>query len=567
MPASRLQPALDPSQSGGASARRFEIDVPAEVVLLGASVFWALSANASFFRAALRDQVPVSAAGLATVLTLAVALVCLHLLLLALFTPRPLLKPLLAFLIVATAVASHFIQTYGVYLDPAMLRNVLHTYPAEAGELLTPTLALHLAVYAGLPLLVLWRVRVRPRPWRRSVPIRLGVIAGAALVGTGALLLVFQPFASLMRNHKEVRYLITPANLVYSTASALAGDARTAAKSRTPIGLDAKPGSAFANRSRPFVVVLVVGETARAANWGLSGYERQTTPELAKLPVVNFRQVTSCGTHTEGSLPCMFAPVGRRDYDEARIRSEESLLHLLSRAGVEVHWRDNQSGCKGVCDGLAGDRASALAPPGTCPGDQCLDEVMLKDLDSRLTQARGTQLWVMHQLGNHGPAYWRRYPREFNRFQPACQDDDLGKCSREEIVNAYDNALLYTDHVLARLIAGLQARAKEVDSVMLYVSDHGESLGENGLFLHGMPYAIAPAQQTEVPMVMWMSEGAAASTGVAASCLEAQAGEPASHDNLFHTLLGLLDVRTSLYESSLDIGAACHARPMAAASR
>jgi lipid A ethanolaminephosphotransferase len=306
-------------------------------------------------------------------------------------------------------------------------------------------------------------------------------------------------------------------------------------------------------------VVLVVGETARAANWGLGGYARQTTPELARLPVVDFTQTMSCGTSTEVSLPCMFAPVGRRDYDEGRIRGQESLLHVLARAGVAVRWRDNQSGCKGVCEGLPAETVSAIDAPGLCRGDHCFDEVLLADIDDRLAQARGTQLWVLHQLGNHGPAYARRYPASYARFQPACASDDLGRCSRDEIVNAYDNALLYTDHLLATLIGKLQAHAGEVDVAMLYVSDHGESLGEAGLYLHGMPYPIAPSQQTHVPMVMWLGESFAGETGLGHDCLAARAQQRASHDNLFHTLLGLLDVRTSLYDAAWDLGAACRA--------
>ena len=201
----------------------------------------------------------------------------------------------------------------------------------------------------------------------------------------------------------------------------------------------------------------------------------------------------------------MFAPVGRRDYDEARISGSESLLHVLARAGVGVHWRDNQSGCKGVCEGLANQSVASLNAPGLCVGGHCFDAGLLHGLDERLAGASGSQLLVLHQLGNHGPSYYRRYPQAFARFQPACEDDDLNRCSREQIVNAFDNALLYTDHVLATLIAKLQAQADKVDSAVVYVSDHGESLGENNLFLHGMPYAIAPAEQTSVPMLMWLS--------------------------------------------------------------
>jgi lipid A ethanolaminephosphotransferase len=537
--------------------RRFAIHAAPEAVLLVASLFWTLSANAPFFRAAMRERLTLDAASWGFLLALGVALTALHVLILGLVAHRRLLKPVLVGLTVLTALGSFYIQRYGVYLDPGMLRNVLHTNPAEAGELITGSLVLHLAVYAGLPLLVLWRVRVAPRHWRRALAARAIMLALAALTLVGTVLIVFQPFASMMRNHKEARYLITPANLLYSTAASLAADARGAAQPREPIGLDARRGPTWAQRTRPLVVVLVVGETARAANWGLNGYGRQTTPELAALPVLNFPQVTSCGTNTEVSVPCLFAPVGRRAYDENRIRGQESLLHLLARTGVDVHWRDNQSGCKGVCDGLPNDNVSALQAPGLCRQGHCLDEGLLVDIDERLARASGMQVWVMHQLGNHGPAYSRRYPGGFARFQPACEKEELGQCTREEIVNAYDNALLYTDHLLASLIAKLNARAVQVDTVMLYVSDHGESLGENGLYLHGIPYAIAPEVQTRVPMVMWWSNGAASSLGLDTACLRGRAARPASPDNLFHTVLGLVDVQTELYQPDSDLTAEC----------
>jgi lipid A ethanolaminephosphotransferase len=307
-------------------------------------------------------------------------------------------------------------------------------------------------------------------------------------------------------------------------------------------------------------VVLVVGETARAANWGLNGHARQTTPELAAVPgLINFPQTSSCGTNTEVSVPCMFAPVGRRDYDEDRIRGSESLLHVLARAGVDVLWRDNQSGCKGVCEGLPSEEMVRLDPPGLCAEGRCLDEALLAGLDERLASARGSGLIVLHMLGNHGPSYFRRYPERFARFQPACQSDDLRQCDSTAIANAYDNALLYTDHVLATLIARLQAQAQssQVDTAMIYLSDHGESLGESNLFLHGLPWAIAPEVQKRVPMVMWFSDGLARQERLDLDCLRRRAAQPAAHDHLFHTLLGLLDVRTALHEPALDLLAGC----------
>jgi lipid A ethanolaminephosphotransferase len=321
--------------------------------------------------------------------------------------------------------------------------------------------------------------------------------------------------------------------------------------------MGSNPEHGWTMTRKPLVVVLVVGETARAANWGLNGYPRHTTPQLSALPVINFANVMSCGTDTGESLSCMFAPDGHRRRDAVRDGSSENLLHVLARAGVAVHWRDNQSGCDGVCDGLPSDSVRALQAGGMCSADQCLDEGLLVGLEERLAAAQGAQLLVLHQLGSQGPSYFRRYPAPFARFLPACNHDDLSLCTRQEIVNAYDNALLYTDHVLAELITRLTAHGDSVDSVVLYVSDHGESLGEEGLFLHGIPHAAAPAAQKQVPMVMWLSAGAAGSIGLDTGCLRTQTRMPLTHDNLFHTLLGVFGVRTHLYEPRLDIGAAC----------
>jgi lipid A ethanolaminephosphotransferase len=246
----------------------------------------------------------------------------------------------------------------------------------------------------------------------------------------------------------------------------------------------------------------------------------------------------------------MFAPFGRAGYGARKVREHESLLHVLERAGIPTAWFDNQSGCKGVCAGL---EQHALAQ--ACAGG-CLDEVLLAGLAPPRLAAGRTQVVVLHQIGNHGPAYFRRYPRDMDHFQPACAREDFGLCTREEIVNAYDNALRYTDHVLGRAIAALRAQGTH-HAALLYVSDHGESLGEKGLYLHGMPYAIAPREQTRVPMYLWLSDGFAARTGIDTSCLRRHAAAPRSHDDLFHSVLGMLHLETRDYRRGNDFTAAC----------
>ncbi|MES2991296.1 MAG: phosphoethanolamine--lipid A transferase [Pseudomonadota bacterium] len=536
--------------------------ISTDVLVLCTSVLFAVAYNGAFVQAMLAGRA-VSAPGTwGLAAALGAFLVALHVLLLGLVTHVWTARPLLSVLIVAAAASSYFIGQYGVFIDPTMLRNVLHTQPSEARELLGAGFWAHLAL-AAVPLMLLWRVRLTRRSVRQALARRAALLFGSVAVAVLALLSVYQDVASEMRNRKELRYLVTPANVVYSTARVLAGDARVASTARRPVGTDARLAAAAEGRAKPALFVIVVGETARAANWGLNGHVRQTTPELAKLDVLNFSNVSACGTNTETSLPCMFSAVGRRDYDEARIRGSESLLHVLRHAGLEVLWRDNQSGCKGVCEGLPTERLDQATVPGLCEDGRCFDEVLLHGLDTIARDARGNLVVVLHMIGNHGPAYHRRYPKEFARFAPACETDDLRRCSSAEIAAAYDNALLYTDHVLARVIGFLKEREARYDTAMLYVSDHGESLGEHGLYLHGVPYAIAPREQLQVPMVWWLSPGFAASAGVDTSCLRARTGEPWTHDHLFHTVLGLLQVQTAVYEPAFDIGASCRAAPPA----
>jgi lipid A ethanolaminephosphotransferase len=304
------------------------------------------------------------------------------------------------------------------------------------------------------------------------------------------------------------------------------------------------------------LLVLAIGETVRSASFGLSGYARQTTPELSQLDLLVYPRVQACGTSTEVSLPCMFAPIGRRNYDEKRIRNEESLLHVLKRVGFDVKWIDNQSGCKGVCAGLAQERIRGDADPAFCDGERCLDGILLPRLAAALKASSGDLVVVLHMLGNHGPAYSRRYPPEFRKFMPTCESLELSDCSRAEIVNAYDNAVLYTDHVVASIIRYLETQSGR-DAGLIYVSDHGESLGESGLYLHGLPYRIAPAVQREVPMLVWLSAGLERGSGLSRDCLQQGETGEVAHDHLFHSVMGLLEEESVVREPSLDLFSRC----------
>ena len=523
--------------------------ISGESLVLLSALYFSLFSNGAFWHAAIVHPL----AQWRFVLSLFLVVTALHALLLGLVINRWVAKPLLTVLLLVTAVASHYMSAYGVYLDPDMLRNVLHTDSKESSELLSARLLIPIA-WSLLPIVPLWRIRLRRRSWPRALGVRGLFLLAMALVAACGVMLSSQDFSTLFRSHREVRYLVTPANYVVSLSKVLLSSPPGPKKALLPVGLDARQAR---TAGKPRLLLLVVGETARAQNWGLNGYARQTTPELARIPdLINFPQMISCGTSTEVSLPCMFSPYGRRDYNEGRIRSHQSLLHVLDHAGIATLWRDNQSGCKGVCDGLPIERLDDAKDTDLCDGKRCLDEILIKNLRAQLLPAKGDRVVVLHQLGNHGPSYFERYPQAFKRFTPTCDNPELGQCEREQIVNAYDNALLYTDHVLAQAI-GFLGRQTEYDTALIYVSDHGESLGEKGLFLHGMPYSIAPEEQTRVPMVMWFSPGLLSDSGLDLDCLRRRASQPASHDNLFPSVLGLLQVRTEAYRRAGDLFAAC----------
>jgi lipid A ethanolaminephosphotransferase len=495
-----------------------------------------------------------------------IALVALHFMLLAPLTNRWTIRPLLSVVVIASAAAAYYMRTYAVVLDPTMIQNILKTDTREAAELFSWSLLGWVLLWSALPIAFIWVVRFERHRWTGATLFRVASVSGAFLVALLAILPMNRDFTSLMRNHRELRYLITPGNFIYGLAAQSVRSARDVRTTRETVGADAHLVRVALAGPRPRVFLLVLGETARAANFSLLGYARETTPELAKLDVTAFRNMRSCGTSTEISVPCMFSPYGRTDYDERRIRNSEGLLNVLARAGYAVKWIDNQSGCKGVCRGTGIEYRKTDPKSGAkfCSGEECFDGILVRELEAELETLDQDTVVVLHMMGNHGPAYFRRYPPEFRRFIPDCATAELRKCTRSQVVNSYDNAILYTDHVLASLVHALERQAGSLDAAMLYLSDHGESLGEGGLYLHGLPYAIAPDTQKQVPMIAWLSASFAAASAIDRNCLQGKASSSLSHDNLFHSVLGVLDVQTSIYRPERDIFDACR-RPRGSA--
>lgn len=475
------------------------------------------------------------------------------------------IKPVLIFLLIASALGTHFMISYGVVIDDTMMVNVLQTDPRETRDLLNLRLFITLLLVAGLPILWLWSAPVQRTTLRRQAFQNALVLIAGCAVFIVAIALSFQGFSSLMRNHKHVRFLLNPLNSLYAIGQIATRPLRHGPQPLQAIGLDATLEPSFTEGSKPPLLMIVVGETARAANFSFNGYSRQTTPQVAKLAqtdhFVYWKDAWSCGTNTAASLPCMFSHLGKEAFEDSKARYE-GLLDVIQRSGMAVLWIDNQSGCKGVCERVPNFNTSKETVPQYCSSGECHDLVMLHDLDARFAalpaskRAKGTVI-VLHQMGSHGPAYFKRTPPAFKQFQPECLTNNLSECSREQISNSYDNTLLYTDQVLASSIGWLKGKATEANTALIYVSDHGESLGEKGIYLHGLPYAIAPDEQKHIPWLNWFSPNFAQQRRLDVACLQRNAGQRITHDHLFHSVLGLLGVKTSLHLAKLDMYAPC----------
>ncbi|WP_229722786.1 phosphoethanolamine transferase [Xylophilus rhododendri] len=493
------------------------------------------------------------------------------------FTGRRIFKPAMLVLLILTGCVQHFMIAYGTVMDPGMVANVLQTNTTEARDLLGLDMLGQCLLVAGPPMIWLWRLRLAPQRGWAAVWRNLVMVLVLLALTVGVTLSMYRELAPLLRNHLELRFAVNPVSTLVSTVSAVTKPLR---KSRNgplvkmtagaALGPSYAAAAAAGSTARPPLFLLVVGETARADHFALNGYPRDTTPELAKRDVISFTEVRSCGTNTLHSVPCMFSPLGKAGW-ESRKAETENLLDVIQAAGLAVLWVDNQAGCKGVCERVpnmstekpfapAADAAAKL-----CADGECLDRVMLAGLDERIAtlpaerRAKGVVL-VMHMMGSHGPAYWRRSAPDTKRFAPECATQALSQCEHQDLINVYDNSIAETDRFLGAAIDWLKARDDRYAPAMLYLSDHGESLGEYGIYLHGVPYAFAPEVQKHVPMVFWMDKQFAARGGTDEACLRKRRDEALSHDNLYPSVLGLMDVTTPTYKPALDAFAPCRGK-------
>lgn len=491
----------------------------------------------------------------------ALVLIALYNLIFQLLNWKWTIKTISMVLLVVGGFSSYFVTSLGVMISPEQIQNAMQTDMSETRDLLSLRFLAWAILMVALPMMLLFWVKVKPEPVKQTVWKKLSSALLSVLFIGGLLFVFYVDYAAIFRENRAIKGMISPQNAIASTYSYFHNKAPKKNLPLVTYGEDAKLDSAQAKTDLPKMMVLVVGETARAESFSLNGYAKNTNPELSKQAgLLNFNKVSSCGTATAVSVPCMFSGMPRKQYDETLASHREGLLDVAQRAGYKVTWISNNSGCKGACDRIEQYQIPQPIQQKWCADGECKDGILNDALAAYIAQIpkgdRQPRLIVLHQMGSHGPAYYKRAPTEYQSFKPSCDSNAIQGCSREQLVNVYDNSIVYTDHVLNGMIELLKKQSN-YRTGFWYVSDHGESTGESGMYLHGAPYAIAPSQQTHVPMMLWFSPQWKKSAPAQVQCLSNQRNNNLSHDNLFPSLLRLIDVQSKTIDNKYNMLSQC----------
>lgn len=523
------------------------------------SIWLTLSLNVLFFQKlyALTPYGGLSALGFIVVMV--IVLIAYFNLIFNLLMWRPTAKFFAIFFLLIGGAAS-YVNSLGVGIDAYQIQNLVETDPREAMDLMSSQVLLWIVVLLAVPLMFFLPINIRKDNISTTIKSKLIMLVVSFAVLASGTFMYYADLAAIFREHRDLKSFISPQNVVASSWSYYK---KLQPKKNLPLvayGVDADQVKT-ARQNTAKLLVLVIGETARAESFSLNGYARNTNPELSELSIINFSQVSSCGTSTAVSVPCMFSGMQRADYDAKLAPHRENLLDILQRAGYKVTWIDNNSGCKEVCNRVEQYQPSKALQDKWCEDGECYDEILNDTLKEYVHQIpaddRQPRVIVLHQMGSHGPAYFKRSTAPYQYFKPFCQSNAIQGCTPQELINVYDNSIAYTDHVLAQTIDTL-AQFKQYQTAMWYLSDHGESTGEHGLYLHGAPYMMAPSQQTHVPMILWFSPAWQAEHAQDVQCLNRIKQQALSQDHLFSTVMSLLHVDTQVKSKQYDLLQQCH---------
>lgn len=435
-------------------------------------------------------------------------------------------------MMVGNSIALYFLISYHVILDRTMMGNVFSTDSAEALSYYDPKLFLYLIVGGIIPAWIISHIKIEKSK-------RVHILKSTLIILIGGIFIMYLNSSTWPWGDK---YSKTLGGLCLPWAYSINSIRYTLQKMEHSKQQILLPNATFANDSK-MIVVLVIGESARAKNFSLYGYDKETNPELKKLNVLTLPNSFSSATYTTASVHSMLSFEGKISDDY------EPLPNYLQRIGADVIWRSKNWG-EPALQVESYERESNLEPQ--CQGEEChFDSVLLAGLPERILASKKNKIFiVLHTAGSHGPTYSAKYPPQFERFQPACKTVAIKECTQEELMNAYDNTIVYTDHFLSNVINVLK-QFSNIPSTMIYMSDHGESLGEYGLYLHGTPYSIAPDEQKRVPFIIWESDSFLKEKKLSSPSVKSL-GEY-GQNNIFHTILGAFGVKSPVYNQQLDL--------------
>ncbi|WP_346086869.1 phosphoethanolamine--lipid A transferase EptA [Sphingobacterium ginsenosidimutans] len=463
--------------------------------------------------------------GIVLVLSLVILMLVLNafVLYLIFFLSRLVGKILLIFFFIGSSIAVYFINTYSVIIDETMVGNILNTNYSESSSFFSIKLILYVVLLGILPSIYIAKVKIE------NVKLKRFLIT-SALSLLFIIILIFANASNWLwidKNSKTLGGLAMPWSYTVNFTRFYIHQQQ---ENKKEILL---PDAKIMDNKKA-VVVLVIGESARSQNFSLYGYKKNTNPLLSKIPNLHHFEATSCSTYTTAGVKCILEHKNSGDLYEI-------LPNYLFRNDVDVVWRTSNWGEPPV---HIKDYKKTEQLTSNCQGEGCsYDEALLAGLKEQILASKKDKIFiVLHTSTSHGPTYSKKYPAQFEMFKPVCNSVELGKCSKEELVNAYDNTIVYTDYILNRLIEDLK-ELKQYQSAMLFVSDHGESLGENNLYMHGLPMSIAPKEQYDIPFIVWVSDPAK----------ELKPNKILTQNHVFHSVLNFLNIQSPIYDESMDI--------------
>lgn len=467
------------------------------------------------------------------------------------------IKPILIFFLISCSISNYLMTVYGVYIDSDMIQNAFETNKREAVDLITFSAFLWFFFSGIIPAFLVYKTKIRFLPFKKELFVRLKKVIISILILLCFAATSYKEYAAFGRNNRNVKNIINLSNFTYGTFKYFR---KQALANRPFTMLDTQAKLSPYPDNKKTVLIVVLGETARSKNFSLYGYERETNPLLKQQDLVVFNDTESCGTATATSVPCMFSHMTREAFDVNDAKATENVLDLVQKVGYDVIWVENDDGCKSVCNRVQTEHTIPNKTSNHCFKDYCHDDVLIENLEETVKNLKKDTVIVLHTMGSHGPTYYNRYPDKFKVFQPTCDTAEIQNCELNTIINTYDNTILYTDYIVSSAIDILK-KFPAYESGLIYISDHGESLGENGVYLHGFPFKIAPDEQKKVPFVMWMSDNMKKYDYIDYDCLKKTAQVSSySHDNFFHSVLGLLEVDSKMYDKNYDVFNECRTK-------